>query len=382
MANPSTQRAVVLEEFGKPVSIVDNRPIPEAIPGSVVVKVFASPLVSYLQTFYDGTIPAPRLNPPFVPNPGALGRVYKVGSGAVKINEGDLVYVSTALLGRDDPNTFLLMGHVKGLPGPNTDRLAEGDFRDGSFQQYQRAPLENVFPINEARIKELGIDPINLVSIATLSVSAGAVFEAGKIKVSDTVVIGPSGGSYGGNTVEVALAVGANVIALGRDADKLADLKSRLNHLRLTTVLMTGDVEADAAKIIAATPGGQGVDVYNDWSPGGVPSAPYLPAAERALKRGGRVVLSGGAFGAVEVPYISMVLKKLRVEGSWMCNRESMERIIRMIEDGRIDLGPGSGIQVKQFGLDEIYDAIKHAEQTTRWRNVTILAPNVFDGQA
>ncbi|KAF5651418.1 isopropanol dehydrogenase [Fusarium tjaetaba] len=361
MANPSTQRAVVLEEFGKPVSIVNNRPIPEAIPGSVVVKVFAAPLPRYIQSFYDGTIPAPALTPPFVPNPGALGRVHKVGSGAAKIKEGDLVYVSTAILGRDDPNTFIMTGHVKGLPGPNTDRLAEGDFRDGSFQQYQRAPLENAYPINERRIKEL-------------------VFEAGDIKISDTVVIGPSGGTFGGNTVEVALAVGANVIALGRDAEMLGDLKSRLKSPRLTTVLMTGDVEADAGKIIAATPGGEGVDVYNDWSPGGAQGAPYLPAAEHALKRGGRIVLSGGAFGPAEVPYISVVFKKLKVEGSWMCNRQSMERIIRMIEDGRIDLGPESGVQVNRFQLDEVCDAIKHAEENTRWRNITVVAPNMYNG--
>ncbi|KAG5752518.1 hypothetical protein H9Q69_003581 [Fusarium xylarioides] len=347
MANPSTQRAVVLEEFGKPVSIVNSRPIPEAIPGSVVVKVFAAPLPRYIQSFYDGTIPAPTLTPPFVPNPGALGRVHKVGSGAAKIKEGDLVYVSTAILGRDDPNTFIMTGHVKGPPGPNTDRLAEGDFRDGSFQQYQRAPLENAYPINERRIKELGIDPIKLVSISALSVSAGAVFEAGDIKISDTVVIGPSGGTAGS---------------------------------RALAVLMTGDVEADAAKIIAATPGGEGVDVYNDWSPGGAQGAPYLPAAEHALKRGGRIVLSGGAFGPVEVPYISVVFKKLKVEGSWMCNRQSMERIIRMIEDGRIDLGPESGVQVNRFQLDEVYDAIKHAEENTRWRNITVVAPNVYDG--
>ncbi|EEU38177.1 uncharacterized protein NECHADRAFT_84484 [Fusarium vanettenii 77-13-4] len=379
MTTPSTQRAVVLEEFGKPVSVV-NRPIPEAIPGSVVVKVYAAPLARYLRTFYDGTIPAPRLNPPFVPNPGALGRIYKVGSGAVKLNVGDLVYVSTALVGRDDPNTFILMGHIKGNPGPNTDRLAEGDFRDGSFQQYQRAPLENVFPINERRIKELGIDPINLVSISGLSVAAGAVFEAGDVKVSDTVIIGPSGGTYGGNAVELTLAVGANVIALGRDEEKLAELKNRLKSPQLSTVVMTGDVDADAANIIAATPGGEGADVYNDWAPGGVPSAPYLPAAERALKRGGRIVLSGGAYGHIEVGYISMILKKLRVGGSWMCNRQSMERIVRMIEDGRINLGPDSGIQIKSFGLDEVHDAVDHTEKATRWRNITIVAPNAFDG--
>ncbi|KAJ3540439.1 hypothetical protein NM208_g5064 [Fusarium decemcellulare] len=364
MANSSTQRAVVLEEFGKPVSIVNDRPIPDAIPGSVVVKVFAAPLPRYIQTFYDGTIPAPTLTPPFVPNPGALGRVHKVGSGATKINEGDLVYVSTAILGRDDPNTFIMTGHVKGPPGPNTDRLAEGDYRDGSFQQYQRAPLENVYPINERRIKELGIDPIKLVSLSALSVSAGAVFEAGDIKISDTVVIGPSGGIFGGNTVEVALAVGANVIALGRDAEKLGDLKRRLNSPRLTTLhpevkglmfTMTGPRAASKGRLT-------------------------YPAAEHALKRGGRIVLSGGAFGPVEVPYISVVFKKLKVEGSWMCNRQSMERIIRMIEDGRIDLGPESGVQVKQFELDEVYDAIKHAEETTRWRNITVVAPNVYDG--
>lgn len=371
-----TQRAAVLEAFGKPLSIRDDWPIPQALPGSVVVEILSAPLPRYIRTFYEGTIPAPRLEPPFVPNPKALGRIHKVGSGAAALQEGDLVYAEPVLLARDDPDVFLLLGHIKGLPGPRSDRLAEGDFRDGSFQQYQRLPLENVYLINESRIKERGIPFDNLISIANLSVAAGAIFDAGDIRVSDTVVIGPSGGSFGGSAVELALVVGARVVALGRHADQLAELERKLNSPRLTTVVMTGDTDADAAAILAATPDGAGADVYNDWSPGGVPTAPFLPAAERAVKRGGRIVLSGGASGHIEVPFISMVVKKLTVVGSGQCNRQSMQRLIRMIEDGHLDLGPTSGTQVKKFKLDEIYQAIDHAEETTGWRNHTIIVPN------
>ncbi|KAK1511125.1 uncharacterized protein CCOS01_14887 [Colletotrichum costaricense] len=255
------QRAAVLEQHGKPLVIVEDRPIPEAIPGSIIVKVLAAPLSRYIRTTFDGTILAP------------------------------------------PPRSAL-------CPVPKNSR-----FRDGALQQYQRVPLENVYRIDEKLIRELGVDLINLVSISTFSPAAGAIFESAKLKVCDTIIIGPSGGSFGGSAIELALVVGANVVALGRNAELLQAMKQILKSSRLSTALMTGDVDVDAAAILAATPCGGGADVLNDWSPGGVTVAPFLPSAIRALKPGGRIVVSGGSFGFLEVPYISMVFNRLSVEG-------------------------------------------------------------------
>ncbi|KAF4774494.1 hypothetical protein HER10_EVM0000259 [Colletotrichum scovillei] len=373
---PITQRAAVLEQHGKPLVIVKDRPIPEAIPGSIVVKVLATPLSRYARTTFDGTIPAPLLDPPFVPCPRTLGYVHKIGSGTTSFKEGDLVHVEPVVVARDDPNVFIMQGHVKGPPGDKTDRLAEGDFRDGALQQYQRVPLENAYRIDEKLIRELGVDLINLVSLSTFSPAAGAIFESANLKVCDTIIIGPSGGSFGGSAVELALAVGGNVVALGRNGEMLQVMKQSLKSSRLSTVLMTGHVDADAAAILAATPGGGGADVYNDWSPGGVAVAPFLPSAIRALKPGGRIVISGGAYGSLEVPYISMVFNRLSIEGSFMCNRESMIRLIHMIESGQLDISTEGGTQVRRYGLGEIDKAIAITEETTRWRSHTVVTPN------
>ncbi|WQF82853.1 Putative GroES-like superfamily, alcohol dehydrogenase-like, NAD(P)-binding domain superfamily [Colletotrichum destructivum] len=329
---PFKQWAAVLEQHGKPPVIVKDRPIPEAVPGSIVVKILATPLSRYARTALDGTIPAPLLDTPFVPCPKSS---------------------RTRVQARDDPNVFIMQGNVKGPPSDKTDILAKGEFRDGALQQYQRVPLENVYRIDETLVRKLGVDLINLFSISAFSPAAGAIFESANLKACDTIIIGPSGGSFGGSAVELALAVGANVVALGRNAKLLQAMKNSLKSSRLSTVLMTGDVETDAAAKLAATPGGGGADIFNDWSPGGVTVAPFLPAAIRALKRGGRIVISGGAYGLLEVPYISMVFNKLSVEGSFMCNRESMIRLIHMIESGQLDISTGSGTQVRKFGLDE-----------------------------
>ncbi|KAK0380020.1 hypothetical protein CLIM01_02647 [Colletotrichum limetticola] len=376
---PITQRVAVLEQYGKPLVIVEDETIPEATPGSIVVKVLATPLSRYARTAFDGTIPAPLLDPPFVPCPRTLGYVHKIGSGTTSFKEGDLVHVEPVVTARDDPNVFIMQGHVKGPPGDKTDRLAEGEFRDGALQQYQRVPLENAYRIDEKLIGKLGIDLINLVSISTFSPAAGPIFESAKLKVCDTIIIGPSGGSFGGSAIELALAVGANVVALGRNAELLQAMKQILKSSRLSTVLMTGDVDADAAAILAATPCGGGADVFNDWSPGGVTVAPFLPSAIRALKPGGRIVVSGGAYGFLEVPYISMVFNRLSVEGSFMCNRDSMIRLIHMIESGQLDISTGSGTQVRKFGLHEIDKAIAITEETTRWRSHTVVTPNQVD---
>ncbi|KAG5766358.1 hypothetical protein H9Q72_005577 [Fusarium xylarioides] len=79
------------------------------------------------------------------------------------------------------------------------------------------------------------------------------------------IVLGLATGTYGGITSKIALALGANVIAIGRSEIKLAYLKQQLgNYERFSYVVMTGDDKVDAAVIRKASPDGRGVKVYND----------------------------------------------------------------------------------------------------------------------
>ncbi|KAF2847235.1 hypothetical protein T440DRAFT_521012 [Plenodomus tracheiphilus IPT5] len=188
-----------------------------------------------------------------------------------------------------------------GGDGEESHRKLMKEWRDGALQQYYSVPLENVFVLNETRLlKELKYTPAELTATIVYMVAAGALIEAANIKIGETVVIGPSGGSFGGAAIEVALAMGANVVALGRNEEKLMTMKERLGKPdRLQFVAMTGHVDKDSAAIRKATPGGAGFEVYTDWTPGEDVEPLYLPAAALAIKGNGRIVMSGSASGTL-----------------------------------------------------------------------------------
>lgn len=51
---PLYYRALVVESIGADLRI-EQRAVPDAVPGSVVVRVLASPVLSYQRDIYDGT---------------------------------------------------------------------------------------------------------------------------------------------------------------------------------------------------------------------------------------------------------------------------------------------------------------------------------------
>ncbi|KAJ4321482.1 hypothetical protein N0V84_005284 [Fusarium piperis] len=161
-----------------------------------------------------------------------------------------------------------------GGEGEGGKTLMQGEWRDGSLQQYQRAPLENVYKLDKQMLlKQWGYSPAILQSISYYSAAAGVIIEAADVKVAETVIIDPSGGSFDGLAVEMALTLGANVIAL---------------------------------------------------------------AVVGTFKRKGRVVLSGGTPGHLEMPYHVIVHKDLQIKRKWMCEKQTLDKLIKMMESGNL----------------------------------------------
>lgn len=376
-STPTTNRGLWIESFSQPLKVV-SLPVPSATTGSVVTEVLASAIPSYTHLVHNGTLRLPNFPLPCVPNPNGIGRVHAVGNDAVRVKPGDLVYIDSAIRGRDDPDVMIMSGHIGGQTAAGK-KLIQGEWRDGTLQRYHKSPLENIYPLDEKRLcGELGYSTSMLAAIPFYAVAAGAIIEAADAKVAETVVVGPSGGAFGGLAVEIALAVGANVIALGRSEAKLEAMKTKLGSPpQLSYVVMTGDGDTDTAAILRQTPNGTGAEVYNDWTPGELTGpAPYLSAAVRVLKRGGRVVLSGGSSANLPVPYAYVGMQDIQIKGKWMCNKKTLEQIIRMIEQGRLRIGHESGSELAEFTLDQHDQAIEHARRNGGWRNYSVLMPN------
>ncbi|KAG5792904.1 hypothetical protein H9Q69_008030 [Fusarium xylarioides] len=307
-------RALWLSAFDKPLELVEL-PVPEATAGSAVVQVLNTVVFPYAEDIHQGKLPVFNLTLPLVPHPSHIGRVHAVGSDAILAKPGDLVFFSAAIYARDDPSVNIIQGHHGG-EGTKGRKLMQGEWRDGALQH----------------------------------ISAGALFEAANLLAGERIVLGPATGTYGGITSEMALALGANVIAIGRSETKLAYLKQQLgNHERFSYVVMTGDDEVDAAAIRKASPDGRGVEVYNDWASGSLNGSPYFSAAIQAVLPEGRVVLSGAPSGSISVPYTLVMHQNIKIIGKVMVSRGGIELTIKMVNSGVLKLGKRGGSSHKVY---------------------------------
>jgi NADPH:quinone reductase-like Zn-dependent oxidoreductase len=144
---PKTHRALVLTSTSQPpeVKII---PTPQPTPGSAVIRVEAANIISYSKYIYDGTrnYPFPM---PLVIGSSALGRVAATGPDATFLKAGQLVFIDCYIRGRDDPNAAFLFGIHEGH-NDGSKILMRGEWRDSTYAEYAKVPLENCYPLNES----------------------------------------------------------------------------------------------------------------------------------------------------------------------------------------------------------------------------------------
>lgn len=357
-------KAAIFERIGQTPS-VGEMPDPIAEAGDVVVDVTAAPILPYADQVFAGQRPM-LFELPFVPGTGAIGRVGALGAGATELKIGDWVYCDPTLLARDS------QGHpaisLQGLTanGPAAVPI-QRQYRDGSWAQKVRLPLENVVPIGDIDADDAG----RWLVLGTMLVPFGGLLSVG-FAAGETIVVNGATGSFGSAGVAVALAMGAaRVIATGRKAAALEALASRFGD-RVHPAQMTGEQDDDLATIraVAVTP----VDVVFDILPPQATAAQVL-AAIRAVRPGGRVSLMGGVGmaghgGELVLPYAWLMRNNILIKGQWMYPREAIMRLIAMVKSGLIDL---KRYEVAEFPLASIADAIAHAADTGGPFNRTVV---------
>lgn len=319
-----------------------------------------------MRDIYNGTRQYP-FPTPIVPGSMAIGRVAALGPDAVSLSRGQLVFLDLLIRGRDDPSQAYLMGIHQGRSA-GTVRLMRDVYRDSTFAEYVRAPLENLHPLDEARLLgdpskdplALGYKAEELGLIGALSVAFGGLRDVG-VTVGETVLVAPATGQFGGAAVVVALGMGAGkVIVMGRDEAKLAKLKAR-DPRRVETAVLRGSAE----EMGRALSEHGSVDVYYDVSPAVVGgNAAHMKAGIRSMAHGGRVSLMGGIMEDVAIPHREVMTRDLTIKGKFMYERKDLKVLIKMLETGMVKLGEQSGSRVVgTYGLDQVNEALDHAAE-------------------
>ncbi|RKK06622.1 hypothetical protein BFJ66_g17195 [Fusarium oxysporum f. sp. cepae] len=353
----SIHRALVLHSTQDPYDIsVVTQATPQAGPGSAVIRVLSAGVLTYTDRVYSGYKPYPYPEP-FVIGSSAIGRVAAVGIDATTLLPGQLVFFDCFIQGRDDPGSLILHGLSSGF-NTVSNKLMEGEWRDSTYAEYAKVPLENCFPLDEVRLLSdpaeggLGYSPPELVYLWTISIPFGGLRDI-DIKAGEKVIISPAAGTFGSAAVLAALAMGAQIIAVGRNQKTLDKIKV-LNPDRVRTVLNTGDVEADVQELTKNGP----ADTFFDISPGKAVNSTHFKSCISSLRRGGRLSLMG-AHQELTLPIQFIMLNDITVKGKWMYTKDDMRTMIKLLEADYLKLG--SAQTAGTFPLEEFEKAFDTA---------------------
>ena len=366
---PPQHHALVLENIEDGFQL-KTIPTPQPSFGSAIVRVIAVQVLSYHREIYNGkrNYAFPK---PLVGGCSAIARIEAPGPDAVTLQPGQLVFVDCVVRGRDDPQAIFLSAiHEGGSDGSR--KLMRDIWRDGTFAEFARVPLENCIPLDEARLcQELGYSPQDLMYIGNLLVPYGGLRDI-KLEPGETVVVCPATGGFGGAGVLVAIAMGARVIAMGRNEKELARLKEHVKKgtpgARVETIRITGDERADTAELQAFGT----IDAVLDLSPPEAGDSTHLKSVIMALRRGGRCSLMG--FNHAFLAMWKIVGDDISMKGKLMYERADIVHFVKILESGLFPKGTAF-VVTKAFALEDWRLCFDEAAEYTGIGRTVVMAP-------
>jgi D-arabinose 1-dehydrogenase-like Zn-dependent alcohol dehydrogenase len=186
------------------------------------------------------------------------------------------------------------------------------------------------------------------------------------LKPGETVIIAPATGSFGRAAVRVALAMGAIVIAIGRNTEKLDRLAASLE--RVETVQISGDVKADLKAIQAFG----SIEAFFDISPPEAASSTHFQSCILALGHAGRISFMGGLKGDLSIPVRAILTRDIQLKGKLMYSRQDVKDLIRMVETGILKLG---GRNIGRYSLNDWEEGFSTAARMVGTDSSAIIVP-------
>jgi len=235
-----------------------------------------------------------------------------------------------------------------------------------------KVPLENCIQLNEVRLcQDLGYTIRDLAYICYLLVPYGGLRDI-KLEPGETINICPTTGGYGGAAAQVAIAMGARVIAMGRNEKELARLKTHIKSgtpgAAIETVKLSGDEATDTARLQAFGT----IDAVLDLSPPAAAQSTHLKSAISTLRRFGRCSL----MGYVEHRIVDWKIMSdcLTLKGKLMYEREDMVQFVKLLESGRFPKGKDF-VDIKSFTLDDWKAGLDTAAEYAGVGRLVVLSP-------
>jgi alcohol dehydrogenase len=341
-------KAWQLDRLGGELRYTDVR-TPEPRPGSVLVRIEASALMSYLKAYVEGKLPIYNPPPgPFTIGTNGVGVVEAAGRDVWHLKSGQRVVLSSHFVAPEnveDPAQVLI-----GLTSSPDAAQVLADWPDGTLAEYAVMPVEVVTPAE-------GLDEFDatqLVAIGRCIIPFGGLLR-GRLAAGETLVVTGATGAYGTAAVLLGVAMGAaRVIAAGRNATAL-EAVARAGGSRVSTVALTGDVQKDAGALRAASGGGAHM-AFDMVGQARDPKATL--AALHSLRRGGRLVLMGSMTTDLPIPYTTLMINSWEILGQFMYPVSAYRRLLDLLRSGLLDI---RAIRPRVYPLAALPEAMEAA---------------------
>ena len=323
-------KAAIFLESGKPLEITEV-PTPEPGPGQVLVKVAACGVCHTDMHYIDHGVPTFK-PPPIILGHEPSGTIAGVGDGVKNFKDGDKILLPAVLTCGYCYNCRI------GKENICDNMVMFGNHVDGAYAEYVLSPAKDTLHLPD----ELPLEEASIIADA-ISTPYHAVVNRGEVKAGDNVVVFGCGG-VGINTIQIAAAVGASVIAVDIIPEKLVLAKK----FGAQEVINAKEVER-IDKVVKKMTGG-GADVTFEVI--GNPST--IQDAFSCIKKGGRTVVVGYTHKKVELPASKIMFFEQEIVGSLGCRPVDYPKIIEMARTGKIKV---KELVTGKFPLDKINDA-------------------------
>ena len=280
-----------------------------------------------------GSAPSPILG-----SDGA-GVVEAVGPNVADWRPGDEVIINPSLNWPD----------ATAAPGPDFEVL--GLPTDGTFAERVVLPAGNL-----ARKP----DHLDWPAAAALPLSAltgyRALFTVGGLKAGETCVIVGIGGGTAVQTLLLAKAAGARVVATSRHADK----RRKAQEVGADLAVDSG---SDWAAAVRTFTGGQGADMVVENV-----GRPTWAQSLKALARGGRLVIYGSTGGdVVEIDLVPLFLGWQSIRGTTMGNAEDFRSMLALVTSARL-----TPVVDRVFPFAQAIEAMRYLDRSEQFGKVVL----------
>lgn len=312
-------------------------PVPKA--GELLVKVAACGVCHTDLHFIDHGVPTFK-KPPLILGHEASGTVAAVGDGVTGWQEGDRLLLP-AVYGCGRCGMCRL-----GRENVCEDMVFFGSSVDGAYAEYLVAPAHAAIPLPP----EIPLVEGAIIADATTT-PYHAVVNRGRVRPGDAVVVIGCGG-IGLNCVQIAAAVGAQVVAVDI-ADHKLEWALKLGARAAVNPTAVERLDKELRRLT-----GGGADVAFEC----IGNPATQEQAFNALRTGGRLVLVGSSDKPMSLNTGKVMFREIEIIGSLGCRAVDYPRVLEMARQGKIKVAE---LVTARFPLDDInqaFDALRRGE--------------------